>query len=370
MSDLKAAFDRNFSDFGEVGASVAVWNAQGEVESYHQGVADRSGDIAWTAETLVPVWSATKGPAATVVLGLLAESKLDLETPVAEIWPELSDSATVGEVMSHQAGFAALDEKVSIEDKAAVFAALEAQTPNWSEGHGYHPRTFGFLMEGLARKLDSSGRSLGEIWREKIADRLELDFWIGLPESEHGRVAELRSARVGKSAPNTTPPDLNQSEFFKAFGTPDSLTRKAFVSPAGYNAVSDMNQPSAWTAGWPAMGGVGSATALAKFYAVMANGGRWQGEQLIPEIVTRWAETTLVSGIDQVLCVPTAFSAGFMRPPSLSSGGRARAFGHPGAGGSHAFADPEAGIGFAYVMNQMEQSVLPNLKSIGLVSAL
>jgi len=138
-----------------------------------------------------------------------------------------------------------------------------------------------------------------------------------------------------------------------------------------------MNQPASWQAALPAFGGVGSARALGKFYAILANRGTWQGRQMIPDEVLAWTHTRLVSGHDQVLQLPTAFSAGFMMDPLNPEGTKNRsrfgpslaAFGHPGAGGSHAFADPSQGLSFAYVMNQMEQGVLPNEKSLGLLDS-
>jgi CubicO group peptidase (beta-lactamase class C family) len=139
-----------------------------------------------------------------------------------------------------------------------------------------------------------------------------------------------------------------------------------------------MNQPEAWKLGVASMGGVGSASALAEFYAMLANGGLWRGQRLVSEEIIRVFSRTLAQGDDPVVCTSMAFSAGMMRDPLDETWAKKRrlfgssmnAFGHPGAGGSLAFADPERGIGFAYVMNQMELGVLPTAKALDLVEAL
>ncbi|RYD32761.1 MAG: class A beta-lactamase-related serine hydrolase, partial [Verrucomicrobiaceae bacterium] len=208
--------------------------------------------------------------------------------------------------------------------------------------------------------------------RERIAGPLSLDFWMdGPPEEAFPRVARLYPGKQ-------KPPVPEEADFFAAMADPASLTRRSFASPAGLHAVADLNQPAAWRAGLAAFGGVGSAQALAKFYNILACGGVWEGRQAIPSEAITWAGTRLVNGEDRVLRLPSSFSAGFMMDPVDSATGRKLrtrfgtspgAFGHPGAGGSLAFADPDRALSFAYVMNQMEQGVLPNPKSLLAVQA-
>ncbi len=378
---IERHFEENFLSRGEVGASVSIWRNGREVLSLHAGETDRPGKgQTWTADTIVPVWSATKGPAAASVLLALHEAGRHIDDPIAEIWPELragreQPELSMGALLSHQGGLAVLDRRgeISVEDYAAVITALEQQAPGWrpGEGHGYHPRTFGFLVEELVRRLSGS-TSLGEYWRERIAGPLGLDFWIGLPPSEDSRVARLLPGRMPASAPD------EQRDFYQAFGNPGSLTRAAFASPSGLNAVGDLNHPSAWRLGLPALGGVGSARSLGKFYAVLASGGIWNGERHFPEAVLEWMKEPQITGPDKVLRMQTAFAAGFKKDPLDESGAKLRhlfgpgkeAFGHPGAGGSHGFADPETGFSFAYVMNQMELGVFPSEKALGMVRAL
>lgn len=376
IENIKSWFHDNFSVRGELGATVSIWLDGEEALTLSDGWMTRERQREWTPDTLVPVWSATKGPAAVTALLALHEAGLPLEAPVCEIWPEFflhgKDSITFAHLLSHRAGLSALDERAPIFDYNAVIRALELQHPLAPAGEvqAYHARTFGFLLEEIVRRITGAD-SLGQ-WFDMVLGRpLDLDFWIGLPQEQHHRVATLYPGKVNLGAEDQT--------FLKAFTTTGSLTQRTFSSPAGLNAVQDFNRPETWSAGYPAMGGVGSARGLAKFYAVLANGGKFRGAQVIPTWVLQALQTPLGQAEDAVLCVPLAFSAGMMMDPvEAETGGKLRqlfgpgtgAFGHPGAGGSHAFADPDSGIAFAYVMNQMETGVLPNEKPLGLIRAL
>jgi CubicO group peptidase (beta-lactamase class C family) len=156
--------------------------------------------------------------------------------------------------------------------------------------------------------------------------------------------------------------------------TRGTFAHRVFTSPSGLIAVSEMNKPENRARSFVSFGGIGSVHSLAKFYAMLANGGQLEDRQFFSEKMLDWITTTLTDGIDRVFQIPTAFSAGFMKDSTNAQKrifGRSRsAFGHPGAGGSHAFADPDNKISFGYVMNQMEQSVLPNEKSLRLVDAI
>ena len=195
---------------------------------------------------------------------------------------------------------------------------------------------------------------------------MDLDIWIGLPAEENNRVANIYAAKAGgRQEPES---------FYRDLFTEGTLVRKTFTSPRGLHSVSAMNVPEIRALGMVFFGGIGTASSLAKFYAMLANGGQMEERAYFnPDSIRQWMATSLTEGMDKTLQIPTAFSAGFMKDPAETPRrlfGPARpAFGHPGAGGSHAFADPESGISFAYVMNQMEQSVLPNEKSLRLVEA-
>jgi CubicO group peptidase (beta-lactamase class C family) len=211
-----------------------------------------------------------------------------------------------------------------------------------------------------------TGKTLSDYWQENFARPLELDFWIGLPEELNSRVATIYAAKSGKRP--------EPAKFYRDLVTPGTLARKTFTSPYGLNVISKMNDPHIRTQPNVSFGGIGSGSALGKFYSILANGGELDGQSFFPQETIERMTTTLSDGIDRVFQIPTAFSAGCMKDSrdatSRMFGPSSRSFGHPGAGGAHAFADPENKIAFAYVMNQMEQSVLPNEKSLRLVDAI
>jgi CubicO group peptidase (beta-lactamase class C family) len=373
VSDLQSAlapiFEENFALRGELGASVSVWRDGREVVSLAGGLCDRQRTVPWHAGTLALVYSATKGPSAACVLKCLWDAGVPLDEPVASVWPRFSlagkGAVTFAQVLSHRAGLAALDHPPDIFDYAGVIRALENQAPLWPprERHGYHPRTSGYLWDEIVRRL--AGQPLGHYWRQFIAEPLGLDFWIGLPASRLPDVATLYAARGA-------PPD---DAFTQAYADRASLTYRAFSSPHGLFTVSSMNSAAARISSFPAFGGIGSATALARFYAMLAAGGKEGGRPIIPPGAVTAMSMRLANGFDLVLRLENAFSAGFLQDPVNSAGGKSRdnfgpsvrAFGQVGAGGSVAFADPDRGIGFAYVMNQMEPGVLPNAKSLLLI---
>jgi CubicO group peptidase (beta-lactamase class C family) len=385
---LEPLFQENFEKLGELGAAVSVWQNGKPIIDLYGGFCDASREKPWTADTVVLVWSATKGIGSACVLHALQQRKIELNRTVAEFWPEFGqaekDKITLGQLLSHQAGLCALDHRVDVLDYEGVIRALEAQAPLWlpGTGHGYHARTFGFLLDELTRRI--AGKTLSDYWQENFARPLELDFWIGLPQNENSRVAMIYAAKSGK------PPE--PAQFYRDLVTPGTLARKTFTSPYGLNVISKMNDPHIRTQPNVSFGGIGSASALAKFYSMLANGGELDGQSFFSQETIERMITTLSDGVDRVFQIPTAFSAGFMKdsqgaavsaPPSEKKrienrpslitrlfGPSRTSFGHPGAGGAHAFADPENKIAFAYVMNQMEQSVLPNEKSLRLVDAI
>jgi CubicO group peptidase (beta-lactamase class C family) len=367
---LEPVFQENFEKLGELGAAVSVWQNGRPIVDLYGGFRDARREKPWTADTLVLVWSATKGIGSACLLHVLQEHRIELDRRVAEFWPEFAQAGkediTLAQLLSHQTGLCALGRRVDILDYAAVIQALEAQTPLWPPGtaHGYHARTFGFLLDELVRRI--AGKTLPDYWQEVFARPLNLDLWIGLPEKENPRVATIYAAKSGK------PPEPKQ--FYVDLATPGTLARKAFTSPHGSHVVSAMNNPPIRAKPIVSFGGIGSAASLAKFYSMLANGGNFDRQTFFSKRTIAWMTTTLVDGVDRVFQIPTAFSAGFMKDSRKTArrifGPSRSAFGHPGAGGSHAFADPENKLSFAYVMNRMEQKVLPNEKSLRLVDTI
>ena len=367
---LEPLFRENFEKFGELGAAVSIWQRGKPIVDLDGGFRDARREYPWTNDTIVLIWSATKGIGSACLLHVLQEHNIDIAQRVAEFWPEFAqagkENITLAQLLSHQAGICALDRQVNVLDYPAVIEALEKQKPLWPPGaaHGYHARTFGFLVDELVRRI--AGKMINDYLRENFAEPLKLDLWIGLPEKENSRAAAIYPAKAGK-----TP---EPAKFYVDLATPGTLVRKAFTSPHGLHAVSAMNEPANRAQPNVSFGGFGTANSLAKFYAMLANRGEIDGHRFFTSETLKWMTTTLADGIDRVFQIPTAFSAGFMKDSKESKrqifGRSTSSFGHPGAGGSHAFADPKNGIAFAYVMNQMEQSLLPNEKSLRLVEAI
>ncbi len=363
-------FEENFAKFGELGAAVSIWQNGEPLLELSGGFRDVRRESKWTDDTIVLGWSATKGIGSACLLHVLQENKIEISRRVTEFWPEFPQNGkseiTIAQLISHSAGLCALDENADVTDYGAVIHALQKQTPLWQPGaaHGYHARTFGFLLDELVRRI--AGISISPYWRKIFAEPLALDFWIGLPAELNDRCATIYAAKIGK------PPE--PAKFYHDLTIPGTLARRTFTSPYGLHAVSAMNKPDNRALEIVSFGGIGSAHALGKFYAMLGNEGRIDGREFFAPAILKKMTTTLADGTDRVFEIPTAFSAGFMKDAQESErkifGAAASAFGHPGAGGSHAFADPENKIAFAYVMNQMQQAVLPNEKSLRLIDAI
>ena len=210
---LEPLFQENFDKFGELGAAVSVWQNGKELLELHGGFRDARREQPWTEETIVLIWSATKGLGSACLLHVLQEHKIDIDRRVGEFWPEFAQAGkekiTLAQLLSHQAGLAALDRKVDVLDYPAVIDALAKQEPNWPPGtaHGYHARTFGFLIDELVRRI--AGTTLAEYWRKTFAEPLGLDLWIGLPEK--GKCAGRDDVRAESRANRPKPATLLSS---------------------------------------------------------------------------------------------------------------------------------------------------------------
>lgn len=356
---LSEAFPSVLGDPPSGGASLALWRHGKPLLSLHGG--ESSPGIPWTASTPCLIWSASKGVAAAVTLHALQEKGIPLTANVADFWPEFGASGKeriiLAELLSHRAGLAAVDTKgLPITAHEKVAEVLAAQAPNWDldGSHGYGARTFGFLLDEIVRRV--CGETLGERWDRIFRGPLGLDLWFGLPEP-------LVSGAATIAAPKTPP---SPGPFSRAFGDPASLTRRALSEPGGMLTPSVMNTPAMRSASLPSMGAVATADALARFYAMLAGdgGGLFHAETL------GTMRLTLAKGPDRVLIDKTSFSAGFMTNEYSLYGPSPSAFGHPGAGGSIAFADPENGFGFAFVPSAMHPGALPGPRTRELLAAL
>jgi CubicO group peptidase (beta-lactamase class C family) len=343
---VRDAFVENFTTRAEVGAAVCVYRGGVPVVDLWGGVADPSTGRPWVNDTIVLVYSMTKGVSAVCANLLIERGLLDPDAPVAKYWPEFAANGKadipVRWVLSHQAGLAVIDADVTLTEALSwtpVVDALAAQSPNWEPGtaHGYHLRSFGWLVGEIVRRID--GRTIGQLFAQEVAAPLGLDFWIGLPEGEEPRVAQL------------VPPPAAFAELIR--GLPDDLLLgRATTGPSGLFMYDEMWNRRELRAGeLPSSNGVGDARSVARLYASLL--GDVDGVRTLQAATVAAAALCQVRGADRVILVDTAFGMGFMLPPALPTAVGARAFGHGGAGGSVSFADPDADLAFAYVMNDL-----------------
>ena len=356
FDDVRAEFERNFAERGDIGAAVAAYWRGEKVVDLWGGRRTPDGDQPWNKDTMVVVNSTTKGLAAMTLAVANARGWLDYDAPVARYWPEFAQNGkaaiTVRQLLDHEAGLVLLDEKLTIEklrDLDAVARVLARQTPAWTPGtrHGYHTMTLGLYMQEIVRHVDPAHRTLGRFFHDEIATRLGLEFYIGLPRDipdERLATLETLSAARGLRALRYTPPAVTLKMI-----TPGSLLRRSFAGLA-----ANPNDRRYLEVEVPAGNGVGTARAMARAYSAFAEGGTELG--ITPETVARvTAPPEVARPRDEVLGVPSYFSLGFLRPgPDVSFGSSPRALGAPGAGGSFAFADPDARLGYAYVMNKLD----------------
>jgi len=361
------AFAENFARHGEVGAAVAVTVDGKPVVDLWAGYADAARTRRWTRDTIVNVASATKGLTAICAHRLVDREVLDLEAPVATYWPEFAQAGKadipVHLLLSHRAGLPAIDSPLPTEalyDWDRMTRALASQEPWWEPGtqHGYHVFTFGWLVGEVVRRI--TGKRLGRCWREDVAEPLGIDCHIGLAAEHDARVAEFLPIPPGE-------PDL-EGELLKHAGP---MVQKAFTNPP--RTVADMNTGAWRRAEIPAGNAHTNARALARVYGALACGGEVDGVRVLhPDTIDR-ARTEHANGPDAVLFGwPTRFGLGFALPPKGIGIGSSSttAFGHPGAGGSIGFADPDAHLGFGYTMNQIQAAIPPDPRALRLIDAL
>ncbi|MET9027107.1 serine hydrolase domain-containing protein [Nocardia sp. NPDC004168] len=370
---VREAFAADFTEQGDIGAAVCVYLDGRPVVDLWGGTADPDTGRPWQRDTLQLVYSATKGVVATIAHLLAQRGELDLDAPVARYWPEFAAAGKadipVRWLLTHQAGLAALDKPVELGDALAwtpMVDALAAQAPNWPPGtaFGYHGRTYGWLVGEVIRRV--SGRTPGRFLAEEIAGPLDIDFFIGLPPSEQARVSRL----VFAPAPDLTavPEDAvpeSLRPLLAAMRDPQALVNRAFqiTDPADI----DFNSPAVQAAELPASNGIGTARGLARLYAALV--GEVEGTRLLTADTLAAASREQVAGTDHVLMLPGRYASGYMLPTAELPLGGAASFGHPGRGGSLAFADPERRLAFAYVTNHIVEGAL-DLRARNLVDAL
>jgi CubicO group peptidase (beta-lactamase class C family) len=368
---VRQAFEANFRAPGEVGAAVAVVVDGRPVVELWGGHADQARSRAWERDTLVNVYSTTKGMAALCAQRLVDAGALDLDAPVARYWPEFA-AAGKGEIpvrwlLSHRAGLAAVRDPLpgeALYDWDAMCRALAAETPWWQPGerHGYHAVTFGWLVGEVVRRID--GRSLGRYFREEVAGPLGADFHIGLPDALHARVAEM--------GPIPLPEPGAESASLTALmlSDPEGVSARAFLNPP--SLALGPNVPAWRRAEIPGANGHATALGIARIYGALARGGEQDGVRVLSRAGIERCREQQSCGLDHVLRISTRIGQGFMLSQALplaSFGPNPGSFGHPGAGGSVGFADPEARVGFGYVMNRMGPHILLDPRADRLIDA-
>jgi len=378
FEQVREIFAENFERRGEVGAACAAVIDNRLVVDLWGGQADPKTGRSWEQDTIVNVFSTTKGMASMAILHAASHGLFGFEDRVAEHWPEFAaggkEAVTVRQLLAHQAGLSAIDRKL---DKAALASpdrlaeALAAQEPAWEPGtrHGYHGISLGWYESELIRQTDPKARTIGQYFDDEIATPLGLDFWIGVPDSiPEDRIARVQADwyRVKMVANIKKMP----TDWVKAFLNPRSLTARTFSNPAFLGKPARYNEPEMRRLELPAANGHGTARAIATAYGEFANGGERLGitDDVANEVAS--AATDPSEGrFDLVLRTDSRFSLGYCKPWDGFMFGSPSAFGTPGAGGSLGFADPERKLGFAYVMNALDYHVFDDPRELALREA-
>ena len=373
---VRDAFVANFEQHGEVGAAFALHVGGKKVVDIWGGTADVRTSRPWTEDTLQLVFSTTKGATAMCANLLIEWGELDVDAPVATYWPEFAqngkESIPVRMLLNHQAGLYTVDEPTPYADTLRwdpIVERLAAQKPLWEPGtqHGYHALTYGWLVGEVVRRI--SGKSLGTFFRDEFATPLGLEFWIGLPKEEHDRVALL--------VPSDPPTDPAMREMAEQLMGPNSTMGRALTcsgaltpdetdSQPGIDS-NGFNRPDLWSAEVPAANGVTTARSLSRLYASLVGPGVDGKRLLSDETIARATEMQDDFNDSVLMQMPTRFGLGFMLSTPFSPFGGPRSFGHPGAGGSVGFADPEKDLAFGYVMNKMQSNLAGDPRTLTLI---
>lgn len=365
---VRDAFARNFVEHGDVGAATAV---------HHDGrlVVDVWGGT-YRADTLQLVFSTTKGWTAILANLLVQRGHLDVDAPVASYWPEFAaegkSEIPVRWLLTHQAGLAYPTEPCTFDevlDWDRITAKLARSTPLWEPGtaHGYHAVTYGFLVGEVLRRI--TGRTVGQLLADEATGPLGLDAWIGLPAEEEPRVEPLS----GGLTPDIPDADPARRALIEQFMGPDTMLGRALTCHGALEG-NVFNRPELRAAEIPAANGVCDARSLSRLYAAVIGDvdgdERFRaGKRLLDPATVAAASTVQTTGNDLVLFFETTFGLGFMTSSPFAPYGGPRGFGHAGAGGSVGFADPEHGIGFGYVMSEMQANLSGDPRTRALVAA-
>lgn len=372
---VEAAFRGNFERGEETGAAVAVYHRGRQVVSLWGGVFDEGSDRPYDDSTLQLVFSTTKGIAAVAVGICVGRGQLDYAEKVSTYWPEFAahgkGDATVAQLLSHQCGLFSVQGEISLAealDWGTITARLAATEPEWPIGtaHGYHALTYGWLAGELVRRVDPAHRSIGQFVADEIAGPLGLEMWIGLPAEHEERVSPIQGSPL---AAQTDDPVVKA--MIEQFMGPNTRGGRALSLNGAFNldGGNAFNRRDVHAAEIPAANGITNAPSLARMYA--ATIAPIDGVQLLTDEVREIARTTVTpdNEPDSCLIMPTTFGMGFMTHGPFTPYAGPGSYGHPGAGGSVAFAQPERELAFAYVMNQPAGNLANDARAQHLVDA-
>ncbi len=375
---VRDAFVRNFDEGHEVGAAFSAYHRGEKVVDLWGGVADQTTGQPWERDTLVMVFSTTKGFTAIAANKLAQEGLLDVDAPVVDYWPEFGangkDTIPVSYLLSHQAGLAWVDGEMTAAEALSwdpVIAALETQVPAWTPGeeHGYHATTYGWLVGELIRRV--TGRSVGTYLRDEIAGPLGLDLYIGLPAELEPKVARLINMVPGHVTLDLlrNPGDDPFAQVLAAFLGPDTdLGRSLFAPGLAFAEVDIWDTRAVREAEVPSFNGVTDARSVARLYGACV--AEVDGIRVLTDEQVKRATVQQTTGPNRVLLnMDIQFGLGFMLHSSLLALGGRNSFGHFGAGGSVGWADPDSGLSFGYVMNRMDLGVTGDARSFRLINA-
>jgi len=366
FEEVETEFRRNFAERDELGAACTIYYKGEKVVDLWGGYRDEATLAPWEKDTLVLVFSTTKGFSALAVAVAHSQRLLDYDEKVATYWPEFAQNGkgniTVRQLLEHKAGLCVIDEPLDLAMLAnldVMAAAIAKQKPAWEPGtrSGYHAWSLGWYQNELIRRVDPQHRSIGRFFQDEIARPLEAEFYIGLP-------ADVPDTRVATLKDTTGPLPILASirryplPLVLAFFNPNSLTVRAMNNPPDLFHKANFNRRDVRSVEIPSGNGIGQVRAMAKIYSVFATGGDALKLKTETLAALHAIPVSPSSGLrDEVLKANLACTLGFCKPTPYASykafGSSGKAFGFPGAGGSFAFADPDAQAGYAYATNKM-----------------
>ena len=356
---VRDAFVESFRSRNELGAACAVYHRGKPVVDLWGGYRDVAGERPWEEETMVLVFSTTKGMAATAMAVAHSQGLFELDDPIATHWPSFGQNGkagiTIRQLLAHQAGLVVLDERLSpdqIADRTYLTNLLEKKRPDWEPGQyqGYHAVTLGWYMSELLHQID--GRRMRQFFAEEVTDPLDLQFYMGVDEDTNEvSVAELDGFHPLRLLLTT---DLSRLRHAVALLNPRSTARKS-MNCLDVTSFAGLNSPSWRSLEIPSTSGIGTARSMARMYGDLATDGDRLGiDDRTFEELTATPAPPPGGRTDVVTEFEAAYSMGYMKPHgNFRFGHTSTAFGHMGAGGSSAFADPDAEIGFAYAPNRL-----------------